>query len=134
MDDQVVTCSLYFEPKLWSHRYGEGIFTLNLVGYEIIDKTYCTYVLEIKWGQQIKTISKRYSEFYNLNYTLRKEKAIDAETCSSFPGKTWFSNLEEKFLKQRQVQLGKWLDDCLGKNKGSTNHEQVRTFLELPPI
>ena len=121
-------CTLYFEPKLWSHRYGEGIFTISINSVEVIETSFAQYTLEIKWGGHTKTIQKRFSDFYRLQTVLKTEKVIDT---IAFPAKTWFSNVDKQFLQARLLELSKWLEMALTTSKTVALHASVRSFFEL---
>ena len=130
-DPPTVPCNLYFDPKEWSHRYGDAIYTIEIVHVDIVDNVYATYELEIKWGNHKQTIKKRYSDFYAFKQLMAQQHNIDHQ---AFPPKTWRTCIAMNFLQTRKMNLGIWLDQALSKNRELSQAAYVRDFLELPPL
>ena len=133
-DPHTVPCTLYFDPKEWSFRYGDAIYTLEIVHADIVDNIYATYELEIKWGNHKQTIKKRYSDFYAFKQQMAQQHNIDQATAAPFPPKTWRSCIDMNFLQTRKMHLAIWLDQALSKNRELSKAVYVRNFLELPPL
>ena len=133
MDEQLAV--LYLTPKSWSHRYGDGIFTINILNVNIDATTSkAIYEIEISFGKNKFTITKRYSQFNTLHNILINEQCIDPEISALFPPKTWFSNVQEEFLNQRRCSLSIWLDTLLMSNKETSKQKDIRKFLEISAL
>lgn len=79
------------------------------------------YILEIKLTTNILiTTKKRYKDLHELNSSLKKEfkesKINTKLSFPTFPGKKYFFNTDEEFLKMRQQQLNKYFSNLLKEN------------------
>ena len=126
---------LYFQPKLWSHRYGEGIFTCKILEGRVVDSV-AFYKIQICWGSNKNTVERRYSEFHSLMSTLVKEQVATVDNQVEFPPKTWLKHINPDFIETRRAGLETWLNETLSSslNKEVCSHSSLRTFLELVPI
>ena len=124
---------LYFEPKLWSPRYGSNFYTAVIesvgVGVGGVDPSAAYYQVKVQWGGKTQTLARRYSEFHTLHQGLRAARAQEPDTANLFPPKTWFASVDPELLETRRLQLGAWLDDVLSRTKENASREDVRTFL-----
>ena len=119
---------LYFNPKDWSSRYGENIFTCHIVEGrpEISEGKYAEYVIEISFGDKKRRVQRRFSEFYALYCYLEKAKNLNC----AFPPKTWFSCMDDDFIEYRRKALEKYLTHVLSIS-GVCKLATVRNFLQL---
>ena len=120
----------YFPPSQFSHRFGyEAAFpavcilsNVNLIQFRtqfytvvvkssrvVYDKDrkckFAVYEFEIKRGRQKKTIFYRYSEIRQLHEYLCSTNVGSIANLVSFPSKTWFTRLDDKFLDERYIRF-----------------------------
>lgn len=89
---------------------------VNISGHESLQpegqkKSVTVYEINVSQGDQAWTISRRYNEFFNLRYQLRK--ACPEVSKIKFPGKTLITNKQSATLDKRQGQLKLWLQQVL---------------------
>jgi hypothetical protein len=126
---------LYLTPTSWSHRYGDGIFTISQCNATVVEEhKYAQYQIEVRCGDHTKVINRRYSEFHQLQTILNQDHILDEQTIKLFPPKTWFASVDPDFLEQRAGLLHHWLDTALSSNKLASTHPQVIEFLQLVAV
>ena len=132
---------MYFPPSQFSHRFGTQFFTLEITEYKVIDEQispdskktskFAVFKFEVKRGKQVKILYYRYSEIRELHeYLCASPLGVVANMCK-FPSKTFFKNLENKFLNQRRKQLQSYFHQLLSSSRSITQTPCVRQFLQL---
>jgi len=115
---------LYFPPKNFSSRFGDSIFTVDIVSNRVIvsDDTTCglsschkqvvVYKIIVKRGKKDWFVERRYSDFLKLFKSLPLSSKF--YTLNVIPPKTMFSvTTDTNFLIKRQVNLLHALDESL---------------------
>ena len=120
---------LYFEPKAWSHRYGDDYFTVTIPAAKIVPGggarvkkgQHGAFVLEGKRGDRTWRVERRYSEFSRLH--ARGTAGAPAPAPDAPPGvppklppKTlWWTAQDGPFLERRRQALEAYLHGLLAR-------------------
>lgn len=131
---------LYFPLKNFSNRFGDQIFTVDIVSNRITDEaTLCcskkviVYKINIKRGKKEWFIEKRYSDFIKLWKVLPlSSKFYDLNVI---PSKTLFPvTFDTNFLRRRQANLLHALDESLkdlSTSNSLSNNSPILDFLQI---
>eukprot|EP00742_Colponemidia_sp_Colp-10_P008011 GILJ01008643.1.p1 GENE.GILJ01008643.1~~GILJ01008643.1.p1 ORF type:complete len:1062 (+),score=158.21 GILJ01008643.1:87-3272(+) len=74
-------------------------------------KAYTVYVVQVKKGDYVRKIFKRYSEFSDLDVALRK--ALPNVAIAPMPKKNWFHSMKTKVIESRRLNLERYLQQIL---------------------
>mmetsp|Transcript_14484 Transcript_14484/g.15660 ORF Transcript_14484/g.15660 Transcript_14484/m.15660 type:complete len:148 (-) Transcript_14484:162-605(-) len=129
---------LYFPKAAFSKRFGKQFFTMDIVGFELVDQDSCfgkhaVYHILIKQGKFEWNIKRRFKEFDSLYSSYKSSKS---DSLAALPPKTCFRVTDdENFLKERQHRLYDFLDSLLKdlSQRNLLSDEKVVQFLELDP-
>lgn len=94
------------------------------------NKTFVAYKIRCKLDGIDWELSKRYSEFHNLQKSLSKSASPTAQkSLAKFPPKLVFGNLNDAKILKRKFNLQVWLDSIL-TNDELYESQEVHSFLE----
>ena len=85
---------------------------------------YTSYIMHIKTAFSVRSISRRYSDFKELDESLRMVR----RTAPSLPRKKTFGKMSPKFISERKKQLQLYLGQIL-MDSDCANSEPFRAFL-----
>ncbi len=110
----------YFQPQMFSPRYGLQIFTYSMTpGNKVDDDSCCslqceTYTIHVKQGNVEWSVVKRFSDFLRL-HSILQEKYSTIQPFPLFPPKTLFPELfcSQKFMTNRLNMLNIYLENIL---------------------
>ena len=127
---------LYFPLQTFSPRFGDRIFTIDMVSYRTIqdehaccNKTIVVYKVVVKRGKKEWFVEKRFSEFIQLWNSLPLSPRF--HLLKLIPLKTWFHIVsDDDFLFSRQEALLKALDESL-RDLSSTNSLSQSPILDF---
>jgi hypothetical protein len=86
-------------------------------------------LLQITCGGSVWSISRRFSDFCDLNDQI-KEKLRRARVTAELPQKKWFGRFDDSFLTKRMRTLQQYVDTLLASAKVNQN-KTLLTFLEV---
>ena len=100
--NETLPCTIYFDASEWSSRFGKEHFTLSIDNVEAVEN-FAVYHILIKYGNEVKDIDKRYSDFCHLHNMLEKENIavnnLPPKTCSPH------GSIKAEFLERRRRAL-----------------------------
>lgn len=102
-------------------------FTLEMPSFTTTEEGFVVYNLEMQCGDAALTVSRRYSEFYQLANSLYYNGYM---RTWEFPKRTWFRTMEEDFLSERLSSLQKALTEIL-QIPEICRLQEMRQFLML---
>ncbi|GAB5367393.1 hypothetical protein AAMO2058_001226300 [Amorphochlora amoebiformis] len=94
------------------------------------------FVLEVRRGNHMFRIQRRYSEFHDLHICLSAKFGVETLQRCGFPPKTIFRDTSESFREQRKSDLNNYLDKLAEYEEIWRSKELYRFFLpnqKLPP-
>lgn len=130
------TTAMYFPPSQFSHRFGTQFYTVEVPECRVVfDKErkckFAVYKFEIKRGRQSKTVFYRYSEIRQLHQYLCSTSVGSIANLVSFPAKTWFTRLDDKFLDERRASIEAYFHQLLSSSRTISQIPCVRRFLQI---
>lgn len=130
---------LYFPRQQFSPRFGDHIFTVDIISHRIANRLDCLcrkssvvlYKVLIKQGKKEWYIEKRFSEFIYLFDNIKLSPSF--RESKIIPTKTWFHSTDKSFLEQREDQLLIALDcalkDLSTQGKQALINSEILEFL-----
>ena len=124
--NEPLPCTIYFDASEWSSRFGKEHFTLSIDNVEAVEN-FAVYHILIKYGDEVKDIEKRYSDFVKLNAQLERKKLcksarLPPKTCSPH------GSISAEFLETRRSALELWL--CATLKEAEATKEVVSWLSE----
>lgn len=135
---KIISQVLYFPPAQFSHRFGTQFYTIVVPECRIVfdqqtHTKFAVYKFEVKRGRQTRDIFYRYSEIRQLHDFLcsTSDTLGSIAIRCSFPNKTWFKSLDEKFLDKRRKALESYFHQLLSSSRVISQIECITKFLQL---
>jgi glyoxylase-like metal-dependent hydrolase (beta-lactamase superfamily II) len=146
--DKQSDCLLYFPVKQFSHRFGDGFFTAEILSFvtrkALSSAGICCvsdvvfYEIEVKRGRNTWKVYRRYTEFAALYSSLEKEDLVAVSDPSIlFPSKSLYHMYlpDPAFIETRRAKLEIILDRVLiaasTRRIAIAQSPAVTSFLEL---